>query len=177
MIAANVWAETPPQVASALIPFLTEPGSLTTRLIDTGLSFSVQVRAQGSQLSYPDETQALIETTSAPVYVREVTLYLDHTPVVIARSVTRLDCARWREVLARGARSLGFTLFGELTEVEREPLHYALLDATHPLYSSVAALQAHAEPRYPARRSRFMLDGTPLLVCEVFLPELLSLLP
>jgi chorismate--pyruvate lyase len=176
MIAANAWVGTPPEVATALIPFLIEPGSLTARLIDTGRRFSVSVRKQGAQALHPDEVQALSAAPGDLGYVREVTLHLTDTPVVVARSVTRLDCERWREVLSRGARSLGFTLFGELTEVEREPLHYTLLDAAHPLYRSIAEHQTEPVPHYPARRSRFMLDDTPLLVCEAFLPELLSLL-
>lgn len=177
MIAANLWTDTPPPVATALTPFLTEAGSLTTRLIDTGRRFSVQVRNQGVLPLHPDEAPLLDAQAGELGYVREVTLYLTDTPVVVARSVTRLDAERWREVLSRGARSLGFTLFGELSEVQREPLHYALLDAAHPLYPSVAEHQAEPALLYPARRSRFLLDGSPLLVCEAFLPELLTLLP
>lgn len=176
MIAVNAWADTPPEVAPALLPFLTEPGSLTARLIDTGRRFTVTVRNQGAQALYLDEVQALGAVPGELGYVREVTLHLADTPVVVARSVTRLDCVRWRDVLSRGARSLGFTLFGELTEVEREPLYYTLLDAAHPLYRSIAEHQTEPTPHYPVRRSRFILDGTPLLVCEAFLPELLSLL-
>jgi chorismate--pyruvate lyase len=174
---ANVWSATPPEVAPDLLPFLTETGSLTALLIDTGREFSVAVQRQSELALHPDEIALLGAQANDPGYVREVTLHLDGIPVVVARSVTRTDCLRWRQVLERGARSLGFTLFGELTEVEREPLQYAWLDAAHPLHRAAAECQRENAHYYPARRSRFLLDGMPLIVCETFLPSLLELLP
>lgn len=177
MIEVNVWSEQPPEVAASLLPFLTENGSLTTRLIGTGRHFSVTVRTEAEGMLFPDESMLLGTSPNEHGYVREVTLSLDDIPVVAARSVTRLDCTHWRDVLTRGARSLGFTLFGELSEVEREPLHYAQLDRYHPMYAAAAEQDREPATSYPARRSRFLLSGTPLLVCETFLPALVSLLP
>lgn len=174
---ANIWSMSPPEVAPGLLPFLTETGSLTALLIDTGREFSVQVRRQDVLALHSDELSLLGALAGDAGYVREVTLQLDGVPVVVARSVTGVDCPRWRQVLERGARSLGYTLFGELTEVEREPLQYAWLDAGHPLYRTAAEYERSFASRYPARRSRFLLDGMPLIVCETFLPSLLEMLP
>jgi chorismate--pyruvate lyase len=54
-------------------------------------------------------------------------------------------------------------------------LHYKKLHAQHPLYQRAAAELTDAPASLWARRSLFDLHGSPLLVTEVFLPEILML--
>lgn len=144
-------------------------GSLTEHLMATGHQFSVEVLAQGLADVHNDEADLLQVNAKQAVYARHVLLLLDDVPVVAARSVTREDCQVWQPILARGSRSLGLTLFGGLPGLGREALQFATLDATHPL---AMLAQPHTGDGQAARRCRFTLAGSPLLVCEVFLPAL-----
>jgi len=144
-------------------------GSLTEHLMATGRQFSVDVLAQGAANVHDDELDLLQVNAKQTVYARHVRLLLDGVPVVAARSVTREDCQVWQPILARGSRSLGLTLFGGLPGLAREALQFATLDVAHPLAQLAALPDAAA---LQARRCRFTLAGSPLLVCEVFLPAL-----
>ncbi len=73
-----------------------------------------------------------------------------------------------------GNRSLGSLLFTHPLVI-RQPLHYKALRSHHPLYRSAAAVLTDAPDRLWARRSLFYLHDAPLLVTEVFLPEILKL--
>ncbi|WP_232219826.1 chorismate lyase [Pseudogulbenkiania sp. MAI-1] len=177
MLLDTRWAATPPSLPPALLDCLTEPGSLTERLMSYGHDFAVTVLEQGDSRVHDDEAALLGLPVGAPLYARHVALTLDDTPVVVARSVTRLGCPAWHPILQRGSRSLGFTLFGGHAGIVREPLAYRELDATHPLFALAHAHDPASAHSYPARRSRFLLVNTPLIVCEVFLPALERFLP
>ncbi|WP_089085585.1 chorismate--pyruvate lyase family protein [Aquitalea magnusonii] len=168
MIEDSHWLPQPPALAPALLGFVTEQGSLTERLLATGHRFAVQPLYQGAATVHPDEALLLGIPPGSTLYARQVLLTLDDTPVVYARSIARLDCPVWQPILDRGSRSLGFTLFGGLPQLQRAPLHYRQLDSSHPLYPASAA-QADS---LSARRCRFVLDDAPMVVCEVFLPAL-----
>ncbi|TCP10995.1 chorismate lyase [Crenobacter luteus] len=174
---STFWGDAPPAVPAAVLPYLTEAGSLTERLLATGHRFDVVVRFQGSAPLFDEESAAFALPRGSIGTVREVVLTLDDTPVVVARSAARLGCPVWKSVLTRGTRSLGLTLFGELPALARAPLRYAELDARHPFYPAVVRQARHAAPRYPARRSRFTMQGESLLLCEAFLPALADFLP
>jgi len=172
------WCVEAPAVTDRLRPILTGAGSLTERLIALGAPFSVRVLDQGRDTVAADETGLLGIAAGAPVLARHVALLLDDTPVVVARSVTPWLDPVWTPVLERGSRSLGFTLFGELNEeLIREPLHYTTLDAAHPLFALTRRHDATSAEHYIARRSRFVLAGSALIVCEAFLPALAHYLP
>jgi chorismate--pyruvate lyase len=73
-----------------------------------------------------------------------------------------------------GNRSLGSLLFTHPLVIRR-PLHFKALRAHNPLYRSATQnLEGASDPLW-ARRSLFTLQGAPLLVTEVFLPEILKL--
>lgn len=168
MIEDSHWLLQPPALAPALLGFVTEPGSLTERLMATGHQFGVQPLFQGTSTAHPDEAILLGLPAGSPLYARHVRLTLDGTPVVYARSIARLDCPVWQPILDRGSRSLGFTLFGGLPQLQRAALHYRQLDNSHPLYQACDA----RDDSLCARRCRFVLDDAPMVVCEVFLPAL-----
>jgi chorismate--pyruvate lyase len=73
-----------------------------------------------------------------------------------------------------GSKPLGALLFAHPL-VEREPLHYKSLRNTHPLYQRAVKPLKDPPRRIWARRSLFYLHDAPLLVTEVFLPNILLL--
>jgi chorismate--pyruvate lyase len=73
-----------------------------------------------------------------------------------------------------GNRSLGTLLFTHPL-VKRHSLHFKVLQPHHFLYRSATASLNEPPARLWARRSLFTLRGAPLLVTEVFLPEILKL--
>ncbi|WP_231895268.1 chorismate lyase [Vogesella sp. LIG4] len=164
------WSDILPLPAGRLADCIGTQGSLTEYLMASGQPFAVQVLAQGETAVLPDEQEILQVSANTMVYARHVCLTLAGEPVVVARSVTRPDCQVWRPILERGARSLGFTLFGGLPELQRDALQFAEVQAPHGLYQLAAGHAAN--PALLARRCRFALDAAPLLVCEVFLPAL-----
>ena len=162
--------------ATGLAPWLRDRGSLTLRIQQRCARFDVRGVRSGLARIAPDEAALLGVAPPHLAYSREVFLYADGVPVVFAHSA----CARrhlrgaWAAVGGLGNRPLGALLFAHPL-VERRPLRYRALCGTHPLYRRAAALLDHPPGRLWARRSLFYLHGAPLLVTEVFLPEILEL--
>ncbi|MHB1116246.1 chorismate--pyruvate lyase family protein [Sideroxydans sp.] len=159
-----------------LRPWLNDHGSLTQRIQQRCMQFAVQpVRSGLARIAY-DEASVLGIAPHQFAYSREVFLHADGKPVVFAHSACHADDLRgaWQAMKGLGNRSLGSLLFTHPLVV-RHPLHFAALRPHHPLYqSAVTGLSARPE-RLWARRSLFTLHGAPLLVTEVFLPEILKL--
>ena len=61
--------------------------------------------------------------------------------------------------------------------IKRCPLRYRQLTVHDALYRKACGLLEEAPRSLWARRSLFVLRGTPLLVTEVFLPAILALTP
>ena len=70
-----------------------------------------------------------------------------------------------------GPRPLGDALESH-PEVSRTCFEYAWIAAGHPLLSAALEGTEIAPPGLWARRSRFLVEGSPILVYEVFLPGL-----
>ncbi len=123
-----------------------------------------------------DETALLGLPLRQRIYTREVFLYADGMPVVFAHSVAAPQHLRgaWHALQNLGNKPLGALLFTHPL-VERAPLHYKALQPQHALYQRAAAVLDAAPERMWARRSLFSLHGAPLLVTEVFLPDILKL--
>ena len=162
--------------AAGLAPWLRDRGSLTRRIQQRCARFAVRGVRSGLARIAPDETALLGVAQRHFAWSREVFLYADNRPVVFAHSA----CARrhlrgaWSAVHNLGDKPLGALLFAHPL-VERKPLHYKALRNTHPLYRRAAAALDSPPGRLWARRSLFYLHGAPLLVTEVFLPEILRL--
>jgi chorismate--pyruvate lyase len=157
-------------------PWLRDHGSLTRRIQQRCQHFAVQpVRSGLARVAY-DEAALLGFSPDRYAFSREVFLYADGRPVVFAHSTCAHDHLRgaWMAMRGLGSRSLGTLLFTHPLVV-REPLHYKALHFHHPLYQSAAAVLDEVPSRLWARRSLFHLHGAPLLVTEVFLPEILKL--
>lgn len=123
-----------------------------------------------------DETALLGLPPQQKIYTREVFLLANERPVVFAHSVVAPQHLRgaWQTLQHQGNRPLGALLFAHPL-VRRASLHYRTLKANHPLYRRATLNLNTPPPKLWARRSLFILHGAPLLVTEVFLPEILQL--
>ncbi|HYR05406.1 MAG TPA: chorismate lyase [Gallionella sp.] len=159
---------------AGLAPWLRDRGSLTQRIQQRCTRFAVCSMRSGLARIALDEAAMLGVAPPHLAWSREVLLYANSQPVVFAHSA----CARqhlrgaWSAVRSLGNRPLGALLFAHPL-VERKPLHYRALRGTHPLYQRAIAVLGDPPDRLWARRSLFYLHGAPLLVTEVFLPEIL----
>jgi chorismate--pyruvate lyase len=157
-------------------PWLRARGSLTRRIQQRCRQFAVQPLRSGLARVAYDEAALLGFQSDRYAFSREVFLCADSRPVVFAHST----CARehlngaWQAMSGLGNRSLGTLLFTHPL-VKRQALHYKALQPHHPLYRSAAAVLGNPPARLWARRSLFYLHDAPLLVTEVFLPEILKL--
>ncbi len=164
----------------ALHPWLYDHGSLTQRIQQRCEKFSVfPVRDGLARIAY-DEAALLGITPHRLAYSREVFLYADGKPVVFAHSTCAREHLRgaWKAMRGLGNRSLGSLLFTHPLVI-RQPLHFKKLHVQHPLVGLACARHVGHKPDLQiipdmlwARRSLFTLHGAPLLVTEVFLPEI-----
>jgi chorismate--pyruvate lyase len=193
---AGVWRtarESPGLPGGAFGELLTFDGSLTARLDRLcGGTFALALMAQ--RRLEAGEAESLFATEPGdwlPALCREVLMFAAGTPVVFARTLIPARTARaqgWLENL--GGSSLGHALFVR-EDVERSPFEFARCPAGGDVDRRMRALlppgafdtrvtggaaaaaggDAGAVAGAPwARRSRFAVDGEPLLVMEVFLP-------
>ena len=153
--------------------WLTRPGSLTAHLRRHCPAFNVLRLRQGLGQPHLDEWAPLQLPRPRRVLVREVLLRCGDTPLVFAHSVTTLESVDgpWRALAGLGNRPLGEALFLN-PRITREPLEYGRIDARHPLYRAAVTALPLTPRQLWARRARYLLDGAPLLVSEVFLPGL-----
>ncbi|MDD4911447.1 MAG: chorismate lyase [Sideroxydans sp.] len=179
---------------AALRPWLHDHGSLTQRIQQRCEKFSVQpVRSGLARIAF-DEATILGIAPHHLAYSREVFLLADGKPVVFAHSTTACEHLRgaWKAMSGLGNRSLGSLLFTHPLVI-RQPLRFKALRSHHPLHVGRVSPQGFSyplgvtrhvglKPDLPiipdtlwARRSLFTLHGAPLLVTEVFLPEILNL--
>lgn len=139
-------------------------------------AFRVEVEAEVWQLPLPDEAGRLSLGQDETAFIREAWLKSGAKRLVYARTVIpQTTLARADGRLARlGARPLGEILFAE--GARRSTLRYARL----PPGADLGRLpqdkgQDMAEAPW-ARQSLFHLRDEPLLISEVFLPELITCL-
>ncbi|EAR62518.1 chorismate--pyruvate lyase family protein [Neptuniibacter caesariensis] len=143
--------------------WLTDAGSLTQRLVKLSKgNFRVEVIRQGWLRPTRSEAKALGMTERQFALVREVQLIGNDQPWVFARSIIPAQTltGSQRQLRMLGNRSLGTLLFTDPT-MRRGPLQ-------------ISRLKTRDHHEVWARRSIFYLSDKPLLVSEVFLPELLK---
>jgi len=154
--------------------WLLDPASLTRRIQSTcGGRFRVEVLEQGWARPQHNEMKVLGMRDNQWALVREVRLLCDESPWVFARTViprTTLTGPRRRLAHLRN-RPLGAVLFADPT-MERGPVEIARLTPCDRLYP--LAMRAVAAPPVAiwGRRSGFTRAGFPLLVSEIFLPDI-----
>lgn len=170
------WFDHPHALPRTLRDWLCDKGSLTERLKARCSHFRVVPLTTGLARPNQDEYGLLKLRPGVQAYVREVLLLCNDVPVVFAHSVLPYPSLRgaWNGISRLGSRPLGEALFND-HRIRRRSLAYRKVRPDHPLFR--ALVQHHALPDRTlwARRSVFCLNAQPLLVTEVFLPEIDSL--
>lgn len=153
--------------------WLADPASLTARIVARCTHFSVQVLGEMRRRPTLDERALIGLPPGRSAWTREVLLYADGIPVVFAHSVLapRDLFGAWHMARAIGSRPLGAALFAD-PGIRRGLLHAARLTAAHPLHRRASQAIGRPLPTVWARRSLFCRCERPLLVTEVFLPEI-----
>jgi chorismate--pyruvate lyase len=169
------WRHKPAAGAGAYRPWLIDRGSLTDRIRGRCAAFCVELLCQELCRATRDE-RFLVGARRERALVREVFLSCGRTRVVFAHSVTRPASLRgaWRGLVRLGARPLGAALFAD-PRVRRHPLRYRKLGPRDELHARACAATGRRLPALWARRSLFILGKSPILVTEIFLPEILDL--
>jgi chorismate--pyruvate lyase len=168
-----MWHSRPP-AGHRLGGWLASSGSLTRRIKAACGQFRVSRLRQGAGRPHRDEADPLGLRARRLALVREVVLMGDGRPLVFGHSVVALRHLRgpWRSLRRLGSRPLAEALYLDPT-IRREPLAYCRLDARHPLHRRICADLGAMPPKLWARRSLFRRQGAPLMVTEVFLPDIL----
>lgn len=170
------WKAMAPAHSDPQRPWLTYRGSLTRRIVERCRRFEVRIVSQKLRFPNDDEYRVLGRPAHRLAFVREVLLYADGEPVVMAHSiVSRRDIhGVWRAVSRLGTRPLAAVLFAD-RRVRRHRFEYGRVDPGHPLGRRARQLLGRRFGALAARRSLFHLHGRPLMVTEVFLPRLQEL--
>jgi chorismate--pyruvate lyase len=172
----QLWHSFQPNIEPGYAPWLRDHGSLTRRIQQRCGEFSVRNVCDRLMTAAHDETALLVQPPRQKIYTREVFLLADNRPVVFAHSVVAPHHLRsaWQSLQHLGNRPLAALLFAHPL-VQRAPLHYRTLKPNHPLYRRAIVTLDTPPSKLWARRSLFTLHGAPLLITEVFLPEILLL--
>ena len=155
--------------------WLRDTGSLTRRIVQCCGSgrFRVRLLKQGWDLPLNSERQALHIRQGRFALVRDVVLLCDDRPWVFARTWiprTTLQGSA-RRLVHLGERPLGAVLFSD-PQVIRGSTLIARLTLGHTLFDA-AKMQLEQSPKQLwGRRTLFYLGRRPLLVNELFLPDL-----
>ena len=154
-----------------LHPWLSDPGSLTARIVARCTRFRLRVLGEHRARPFTDERTLIGLPAGRHAWTREVLLLADDVPVVFAHSVLapRDLNGAWHMAQAIGSRPLGAALFAD-PGICRGPLSSARLTSSHPLHRHASTALGLSLPTLWARRSRFCRLDRPLLVTEVFLP-------
>ena len=168
--------------SEAYFDWLVHVGSLTERLRRRCPDFRVTLVRQELARPGRDERTELRLGHHELAWVRDVLLRCNGRPVVFGHTVLPRRGVRgaWHLVAGLGTRPLGAILFTD-PKISRMPFAFSRLDARTALYHRVAAAAYGSCGRAPrelwARRSVFCRGGKPILLTEVFLPEILALHP
>lgn len=153
--------------------WLLESGSLTQRL-QKYCDQPFELRLLGEAQVHLGETEAVLldSTPGAAAVAREVRLVSGGRPSIHAFSLLPLTTleAGGAYLANLGGRPLGDALFSD-TQLERGPIKVIMLEPGIPFYERVmSGTKGHGNVVW-GRHSVFRTHGSPLLVCEFFLPE------
>lgn len=164
------------QAPPPLWPWLTDGSSLTARIAARCGALRVRVLRTGLAVPTEDERRLVGLARGRRAWQREVLLLADGHAVVFAHTVLAPRHLRgpWRMAAGMGGRPLGAALFAQ-PQIVRGALHCERLTAAHPLHRRAERALGRKLPMLWGRRSRFLRDGKPLLVTEVFLPGIARL--
>jgi chorismate--pyruvate lyase len=154
-----------------LVPWLAEPGLLTSR-VRAPCGADARLRLLRLEPAPMDPGIAhRLGVDDATCLLREIEFTCGVRRWVFAQSVLPQSTVRshpWLREL--GERGLGESM-SAVEDVRREPLEYLELPAGHPLARAACPGDPACGPLW-ARRAVYRLGGPPILVQEVFLPAL-----
>lgn len=160
------------RLPAGLASWLLDESSLTRRLQERCRgTFQVRVLAQGWMRPLEDERRALELRRGAVAWVRQVHLLCEGRPWVYARTVIPAATlqAGQRHLVRLGERPLGAMLFADRS-VRRGAMEVARIEPGRLLHRN--ALGVRSRQVIWGRRSLFFFGTRPLLVSEIFLPNL-----
>lgn len=163
--------------------WLRSDGSLTRRLVASFGTVRVEPVRQRAGAATREEWRSLGVRGARRAHVREVVLWGDGQPLVLARSVLPAVQAglAWRAVRGLGTRPLADLLFGErAVRRYRLGLVHQCARPASALRRQARATSARAD--WPARgtwgrQALFVHHGSPLLLTEWFSPALADAAP
>lgn len=160
----------PPRVRG----WVAHPGSMTAKVGEqAGAPVSVEVLRQGPGRMLPDE-RPLLPPAPGSATIREVCLSAGGRPLLVARTAfASRRLATHPTILALGDRPLGSLLFAEGRPNPHSARQFAHLGPDAPLFALIRRRHRGLAQAYWARRTLYLLFGEPLLVTEIFLPDLL----
>jgi chorismate--pyruvate lyase len=161
-------------VPTGLEDWLLDRGSLTSRLLKASEgAFKVRLLHQGWGRPLYSESQLLRTRRAEAALVREVELLGHGTPWVFARTLIPASSLRGgaRRLASLGDKPLGAVLFSD-PSMRRGPIQVARLQPRHPLFAAATSHLQQKPAELWGRRTLFYLAGKPLLVNEIFLPEI-----
>jgi chorismate--pyruvate lyase len=154
--------------------WLRDRGSLTARLKTASRGgFSVRLLGQSWGRPLCSERELLGMRAGEIAVIREVELLSHDTPWVFARTLIPAGSLKGaaRRLTMLGTRPLGEVLFAD-PGMLRGVTEMARITARHGLFASATRdLDGQIDAIW-GRRTLFRLSGQPLLVNEIFLPEL-----
>lgn len=162
--------ELPPMVQSCM----SERSSLTRLLKRAcGGRFQVELASQSRGRPAGDEARALDLRPGEYCLIRQVFLRCDGDPWVYGRTVVPLRTLRGRRrrLAHLGNRPLGEVLFSA-DSMPRGTVEFARIPNDDSLFGLAMRGAAATPPWLWGRRSLFRLHKHPLLVIEIFLPDL-----
>lgn len=155
--------------------WLRDTGSLTRRVIQHcgNGAFRVRLVKQGWGKPLNSERQALHIRPGRLALVRDVTLLCDDSPWVFARTIIPVKTLKGpaRRLMQLGERPLGAVLFSD-PKVSRGSTLIAKLTPGHTLFEAASEHLQQTPALLWGRRTLFFVGHRPILVNELFLPDL-----
>lgn len=147
--------------------------SLTIRIKELGIAFALEVLNQTEQILSAEQKQQLNTNDSSAIF-REVLLKQGNTPLVYAQTIIPKSTLSGSEkgLAELGSQPLGQVLF-QSPQAIRSEIEFAQVQQNTILAQFIEQhLQQPIKHDCYIRRSNFLLNAKPLLVCECFLPAL-----
>lgn len=161
-------------VPNGVYDWLCDRGSLTALIRRNCCDgFAVRVLRQGWGKPLYSERRLLGMRGGERAIVREVELLCGMVPWVFARTLIPASSLKGpaRRLTHLGSRPLGEVLFSD-PKNRRGVTEVARLLPRHPLFQLATASQQEACREIWGRRTLFLLANRPLLVNEIFLPDI-----
>ena len=158
----------------AIRPWLEETGSLTKRLRSVyGPHLAVKLLFHRWKPAFAEECQRLKVAHHRYQLIREVLLYVDETPLVLARTVLPEATIRiaHRNLSHLGTRPLGEVIFA-YPDLELRHRYFSLTNAN--IWTPAVQDQFQIKQAIWGRRTLYAIHNQPLLVSEFFLPAILK---